>query len=98
LRGWSEVHECPAFLGHFLARFVAGFGLLVERLRDRRGPAEVAESEDVNLEFSAFGTDLQAVSNVDVAAGFDRLVGALNSVEFAGVGGLGAGLEEARGP
>ena len=98
MRGWGEVHEGFAFFGYFFSCFAAGFGFLIERLRNGGWATQVAEGENVDIEFAAFGADLQAVSDVDVAAGFDRLVGALDPVEFAGAGGLGACLEEARGP
>lgn len=98
LRGWGEVHKRLAFLGCFLAGVAAGFGFLVERLGDGSGAADVAEPEDVDFEFATFGANLQAIADVDVTAGLDGLVIRLDAVEFAGASGLGAGLEEARGP
>lgn len=93
-----EVEEGLALLGKFFSRFAAGFRFLVEGLREGSGSAGIAEGEDVDFELAAFGANLQAVADVDVAAGLDGLAGTLNAVEFAGAGGLGAGLEEARGP
>jgi|SRR6516225_2543031 len=98
LRSWGEVHEGLAFFLYFFSRFAAGFGFLVERLRDGGRAAEVAEGEDVDFKFAAFRADLQAVADVDVAAGFDGLMVARDAAEFTGTGGLGAGLVEARGP
>ena len=98
LRGWGEVHKGFAFFGYFLSCFATGFGFLVEGLRDGGWAAEIAEGENVDFEIAAFSADLQAVSDVDFAAGFHSLMGRLDAVEFAGAGGLGAGLEEARGP
>jgi hypothetical protein len=96
--GGGEVHHGLAFLGGLAASFTAGVGFLVERLRDGGGSAEVTEGEDVDFELAAFGTDLEAIAEVDVAAGFDWLMVALDAAEFAGAGGLGAGFEEARRP
>src|SRR5580700_3373233 len=96
--GGSEMHHGFSFLGGLAASFTAGVGFAVERLRDGGGSAEVAEGEDVDFELAAFGADLEAIADVNVAAGFDRLVVGLDAVEFAGAGGLGAGFEEARRP
>jgi len=92
------VHEGSAFLGGLATGFTAGVGFAVKRLRDGGGPAEVTEGEDVDFELAAFGTDLEAIAEVDVAAGFDWLMVALDAAEFAGAGSLGAGFEEARRP
>jgi len=96
--GGGEVHEGLAFFGGLATGFAAGVGFLVERLGDGGGAAEVAEGEDVDFELAAFGADLEAIADADVAAGFDRLVVGLDAVEFAGAGGLGAGFEEACRP
>ena len=96
--GWGEVHEGSAFLGGLATGFTAGVGFAVKSLRDGGGATQVAEGEDVDFELAAFGADLEAIADVDVAAGFDRLVVGLDAVEFAGAGGLGAGFEEACRP
>ena len=83
----------------FETLLAAGLGFAVERLGNRRGAANVAEKKDFDFKLAAFVGDAQHVSDADVARGLggDLSVG-LNAAEFAGAGGEGTGLEEARGP
>jgi hypothetical protein len=98
--GCSVGHGAEEFalFGGFAARFFAGFGFAVEGLGDGGGAALLAEGEDLDLEVAAFVFDAEHVADADFASGFDRLLVRENALQFAGFGGLLAGLEEARGP
>jgi len=79
-------------------RFAAGFGFAIEGLRHRRGAADVANSEHVNLKAAGIVFDLQAVAGAYVACGFGAEAIRFNPAYIAGARGHGAGFEEARGP
>ena len=65
---------------------------------DGGGPALLAERENLDVEFAAFRFNVEHVADADLASGLGGLVVRGDAVEFAGLGGLLAGLEEAGGP
>src|SRR5579872_3074863 len=97
-RGWSEVEPRFSLLHELPAGFLAGFGLAVKLLRDRRGSANVAQAQDFNFEVAAFGLDRQQIANADHARRASRLLVRFDAVQLTGLRGEGARLEEACRP
>jgi hypothetical protein len=86
-------------LGGFAqALFLAGLGFTVEGLGDGGGTADITQLQDFDVKFAALVSDAEHVPYADIfrGLGFD-LVG-MDAAEIAGLGGLGARLEEARSP
>jgi hypothetical protein len=93
-----EVHHRFPFGGDSGARFPAGISFLIQSLRDRRGPADIAQLKHFDFKIAAFRPDLQHVANVNIPPGFDRLAFALNPSQITRVCGNAARLEEPRRP
>ena len=76
----------------------AGFGFLVKGLGLGGGAALLGELEDFDLEFAGFVFDVELVTGADFAGGFGGVGIGRDAAEVTGVGGEGAGFEEAGGP
>jgi hypothetical protein len=87
-----------AFLGYAGAFETALVGFLVVGLGDGGGASDLGGEEDFDGEGSGFVGDLQGVSGLDVAGGLGAVGVDLDAADVAGVGGEGAGFEEAGGP
>jgi len=99
--GWGSVShgaEEFSFFGGLATGLFALFGLAVEGLGDGGGAALLAEGEDFDVEFAAFVLDVEHVTDADLTGRFGGLVVRGDAIEFAGLGGLLAGLEETGGP
>lgn len=87
-----------ALLGELETGGAAFGGLAVEGLRDGGGTAGGGEEEDFDVEVAGVGADVEKVAGADVAGGFGAMAVGFDAAEIAGVGGEGAGFEEAGGP
>ena len=87
-----------AFFRGFAAALFAGFGLAVEGLGDSGTGALLAQGQDFDVEFAAFVFDVQHVTDADLPGRFGGLAVGEDALQFAGLRGLLAGLEESGGP
>ena len=92
------MHHRFSFGGDFGACFTASLGLLVQSLRHRRGPPNIAQLKYFDLKISSFGPDLQHVTDLNVATGLNGLACALNPSKFACAARHAARLEKPRCP
>ena len=72
-----------AFFRECEARFPAGFGLTIKRLRGGGRPAHFAENQDIDLVIAAIVPDLDEVADFYVSRRFDGLPIRLNSAQIA---------------
>jgi hypothetical protein len=97
-RRWRELHQGLALLRKLQAQFTAGFSFAIERLRNRRWAAHLAEKQNLDLKVAALGLDLQELANPDFAGSLGRLIVGLNPAELAGPRSQGACFEESGRP
>ena len=93
-----KLHGCFALGCRLQARFLAFFGLAIERLRHRRGPAHLAQQQHFYMKLAAIVGDPQLVAHADLAGGFCGLPIGLNPAQLTCSRGKSARLEEARRP
>ena len=93
-----KLHGCLALGCRFQARFLAGFGFTIQRLRHGGRATDLAEQQDFHMKFAAIVGDPQHVTDADFACRLGRLAVGLNPAQLTRPRRESSRLEEACSP
>ena len=93
-----EMQHRFTLLCHLQPQLLARLCLVVERLRNRRWAAHIAQKQDLYLKVAGCGLQVQQVADADLARSLSSLPIALNSAEFTCSSSNRACFEESGGP
>src|SRR5580704_14376465 len=79
---WRKIHHQLSLLRDFHPQITARLRLPIERARHRRRAAHFAEQQHLHLKIAALGSDLQKVTDPDIARRLGRLAVDLNAAQL----------------